>query len=169
MSRNYYKIQYRLEGAEAYLLWFTNEQDGVITTPEGRMPSFSTEAALVAYAKRNGVSVSGEAATLHDFDALQAWADDPRPDTVDCSNLLSAWNLFSDVARSMPSEAQAFARKDKGLTSLYNKLFWGNNLPAVTPNGHRFDPKWSTDELVRLAEVIAAGLQLFRYARIEAV
>ena len=45
---------------------------------------------------------------------------------------------------------------------VYDKLFFGNNLPAMTPPGEHYDPTWSDAEIRILCSVIAAGLHLFR-------
>jgi len=37
--------------------------------------------------------------------------------------------------------------EDKALTQkIYNKLFWGSNLPAVTPKGRYYEPIWPRRE-----------------------
>jgi hypothetical protein len=46
---------------------------------------------------------------------------------------------------------------------IYHKLFWGNNLPPVTPEGCHFNPEWSRDELAALAGVLSAGLEMFQF------
>jgi hypothetical protein len=44
---------------------------------------------------------------------------------------------------------------------IYDKLFWGNNLPLITPEGERYLPEWSADEVQSLAQILASGLDLF--------
>jgi hypothetical protein len=75
--------------------------------------------------------------------------------------LLDAWNLFGDVARSVgvPLDDRSAERH-----TLYDKLFAANNLPAVTPPGERYEPRWSESELAGLREVLAEGIQVFRAA-----
>lgn len=169
MTRTYYKLLYQLDGVEAFLLWFTNDVDGVIKTPQGRILSFPTEEELVAFACDLGVTVIDEDPILHNLDAVEAWASTSSPETVDCSELLSAWNLFGDIERSLHPVSCVFAGKNAKLDSLYDKLFWGNNLPAMTPEGKRFDPVWSSAELSSLSKHITNGLELFRESRDGAV
>ena len=73
---------------------------------------------------------------------------------------MAAWNLFSDVAHSMPDKGSAFEHLDSQPT-IYDKLFWGNNLPSMTPEGMHYSPEWSAAEVASLAEILSAGLDLF--------
>ncbi|MES2462151.1 MAG: hypothetical protein V4671_16320, partial [Armatimonadota bacterium] len=45
---------------------------------------------------------------------------------------------------------------------LYRKVFWGNNLPSLTPEGKSYVPMWSTREVIRLKAVMKDGLQFFQ-------
>src|SRR5690606_30671715 len=66
VARDHYKLLYRLDGAERFLLWFTSEHDGVVTDAEF-VPSFASEAALLAFASGSGIVVSEETPILHDL------------------------------------------------------------------------------------------------------
>ena len=79
----------------------------------------------------------------------------------DCNKILAAWNLFGDVATSLGEPGAVFRRMDSQFRAIYNKLFWGNNLPSVTPEGSRDIPEWSSDELDSLVKIMISGLELF--------
>jgi len=64
--------------------------------------------------------------------------------------------------RSIHGADDTFEQLDSRFSEVYEKLFWGNNLPAVTPKGFHFDPEWSPDEIAGLATVLRAGLKLFK-------
>ena len=148
------------------MIWYSNEEDGLITSPDGRIPSFSKDEALVAYAENLRISLSDETPVLHDLDVVTAWTNDPSPNNVDCVELLAAWNLFGDLARSIPLGSESlFACKEGSLDKIYDKLFWGNNLPAMTPEGEHFDAIWTKDEVVTLSDLMSCGLELFLSAR----
>ena len=68
---------------------------------------------------------------------------------------------FSDVADSVPWQGAAFKGLDSQFSEIYEKLFYGNNLAAITPEGKRYTPQWSADEVGSLAELLAVGLDLF--------
>jgi hypothetical protein len=76
---------------------------------------------------------------------------------VDCGLLLEAWNLFDDIAASIGAHLHDRGeRRDK----VYDKLFWGNNLPAVTPPGRSYQPLWNGCELRILRSVLRRGLDI---------
>lgn len=161
MSRDVYKLLYRLDGRERLLLWFSDEPDGVITDAEGRVPTFASARDLIEYASLGEHVVSNEEPRLHDLDAVRAWLADPRAETVDCDRTLCAWNLFIDVARSMTASNEAFLAADAARGAIYRRVFWGCNLPAVTPEGEAFHPSWTREECQELVDLLSLGLDLF--------
>jgi len=73
--------------------------------------------------------------------------------------LLNAWNLFGDIATSVDAEFDS----DRQLSQrVYEKLFWGNNLPSVTPPGKHYTPLWNEDELSLMRAILGHGLDIFR-------
>src|SRR5262245_484055 len=90
------------------------------------------------------------------------WVGNNRDVAVDCDEALAAWNLFGDVARSIHGASGVFEGLDRQFGKIYEKLFWGNNLPSITPEGCHFDPEWSSEEITALAAVLGAGLEMFR-------
>jgi hypothetical protein len=71
---------------------------------------------------------------------------------------LDAWNFLDDLAGMHVGADTPYARLSRGAAECYDRLFWGNNLPAVTPPGERFEPVWSAEELIKIRRVLAAGL-----------
>ena len=160
MQRTHYKLWYRYNAVDRYLLWYSDEQDGIVDS-DGCIPSFRTESALLAYADSLSVTVEAEAPGLHDLDLVQTWLADPQPHRVDPHGFLNAWNLFGDVARTLPAVEARFTELNSRLGPLYDKLFWANNLPAVTPEGELFVPEWSTIEIEEFATLLREGLSMF--------
>jgi hypothetical protein len=155
----YFPLLYRLKAEDRYLIWISNEKDSVVVDAGGFVPSFRDAACLRAYADVQQYSLQSEEPILHDLDWVAAWIKAPAV-PVDCGEVLAAWNLFSDVAHSMPDMGSAFEHLDSQPT-IYDKLFWGNNLPSMTPEGMHYSPEWSAAEVASLAEILSAGLDLF--------
>jgi hypothetical protein len=126
-----------------------------------RMLTFSDVSALAAYAAAKHYPLEHEEPKRHDLDWAVTCLSRAIP-AVDCVEALAAWNLFSDVALSIHGAGRAFEELDKQSRAIYEKLFWGNNLPSLTPEGCHFDPEWSSDEITVLATVLRAGLEMFR-------
>lgn len=159
MNRQYSNLWYRLDCKDAHLIWFTDERDGVFVDSDRKVPSFKNTEDLLGYAQSRGLSVDVEDASLLDLDTLAEWLKKENVDSVDCVSFLNAWNLFDDVSRSVNGAFDA----DRKLTKkIYDKLFWGNNLPSVTPEGKSYHPAWTKRELKLMREVLSSGLSLFR-------
>jgi hypothetical protein len=159
-TMKYFPLLYRLEAEDRYLIWISNEKDFVVVGPEGLVPTFKHMASVQAYADLNNYSLEREEPILHDLDWVATWTKAPDA-PVDCRKALAAWNLFSDVAKSISERGISFDRLDSQFPGVYDKLFWGNNLPSVTPSGRHYEPAWSQDELAALTEVLSAGLAMF--------
>ncbi len=158
MAHDYYVCWYRLDRQDRYLIWYSNDTDGVVTDGQNRVPSFKTLADLHLYAEAHNLSILEESPSLHNLDVLAVWLKSPSKD-VDCKEFLSTWHLFQDVSASVKGD---FDPDREQTTLIYYKLFWGNNLPTVTPEGEEYTPAWTEDELKKLYAVLGHGLDLFR-------
>ena len=158
----YFPLLYRLRAEERYLLWISNEHDSVAVDADGFVPSFRDLSVLRQYADMNHLKVENDEPLLHDLEWIATWRTAPGA-SVDCVKALNAWNLFGDVASSIPSRGNVFGQLAESQVArpIYDKLFWGNNLRAMTPKSERYVPEWSQNELESLAEVMTAGLELF--------
>jgi len=101
---------------------------------------------------------------VHDLDSVDRFIRDPSTLHFDCNDALSAWNLFGDFARSLGQSGILFLDHDQAADRLYDKIFHGCNLPAMTPEGQEFLPTWRSDEIESIREVLMVGFSLFRSA-----
>jgi len=168
LARTHYKLLCRVSGADVFLVWYTNDRDGVVVTPDERVLCFGSEGALVEHAQKLHVTLSEHRPVVHDLDAVDAWAQAPTADPLDCRKLLLAWNFFGDVARSTPSHAKAFEQAEAHLDALYDKLFLGTKPTSLPAESNASSAVWSGAEIERLSEVMRRGLELFRTTMIHA-
>lgn len=161
-AMKYFPLLYRLNAENRYLIWISNEKDSVVVDSQGFIPSFKDPIDLHRYANLNHYSLENEEPVLHNLDRVAVWAASPVT-PVDCVEALVAWNLFVDVAASIVERGIVFKRldADSELRAIYDKVFWGNNLPSLTPKGEHYVPEWAPDEIVSLAEILITGLNLF--------
>jgi hypothetical protein len=159
MTRTYYRLWYRLDHTDGYLIWFSNDDDGVVTQPDGTVPSFRDQEALRAYATFHQIDLDVMEPLVHDLDVVAQWLGRPRSAEIDSDAFLTVWNLFGDLATSVNGDCDGDRKRTQ---PVYDKLFWGNNLPAVTPPGKHYTPVWSDDELLLMREILHDGLLLFR-------
>ena len=159
MTPSYYRLWYRLDHADGYLIWFSNATDGVVTQPDGTVPSFRDQEAVQTYASSQHLTLDEMEPLLHDLDSIVAWLGRSRPAELDCATFLTAWNLFGDLSASVKGDFDS----DRTRTQhVYEKLFWGTNLPSVTPPGKHYTPLWNDEELRVMREILTNGLMLFR-------
>lgn len=160
MTSKYYKLWYFITGNNRYLIWYSNEQDGVFVDAKGKVPSFASVENLLSYAETRGIIVELEEPHLHNLDLLVRWLKKPDAKSVSCNEFNNAWNLFSDVSASINGNFDS----DKKLTQkIYDKLFWGCNLPAVTPEGKQYH-HWTKRELQLMHDVLLTGVEMFEQA-----
>src|SRR5262249_21041764 len=100
-GRQFFNLWYRLDSEDRQLIWFADDEDGVLVDPEAQVPSFATLEALQEYAQNGDLTVDVKEGVLFDLDATSRWLDAPDTLSIDCVNTLNAWNLFADVARSV--------------------------------------------------------------------
>jgi type I restriction-modification system DNA methylase subunit len=158
-SAKYYQYCFCLDDREAYLIWIGNDQDSVMTTNNGKVICYLNSEALLEDANVSGLVIEPELPTLLNLDRLSTWLQKKDAQAVDCEMFLKAWNLFQDVATSIN---EAFDTDRKITNKIYEKLFFGNNLPAITPKGKKYQPTWTMQELKAIRKVMSNGLALFR-------
>lgn len=162
MTSTYYPICVRMAGAERFMVWVTNDRDGILTGEDGLVLNTSTLPGLFVMSRQCGLALLAADTPCYDIDWLEAWLASPDA-AIDCRQLLDLWNLFGDLAASVRGRrSDEFRERDAAADNTYQKLFWGNNLPAVTPPGERFVPEWSAAERAELVHIMATGAQLMR-------
>lgn len=137
-------------------------EDGIAVDDEGSLLLFSTARQAREYASSSDLALNDDDPVLYDLDELIVWLAKPDRE-VDCVGTLNFWNLFSDLAASVSLES-AFRTLDRAKPSIYEKIFAGNNLPAMTPPGQRYVPTWSEEEIRHIVAVMTAGLDLMERA-----
>lgn len=88
----------------------------------------------------------------YDFVPLVDWLRNPLPETVNCHVFNMAWNLLNDICETIPWLTEPFRKYPYDV--VYDKLFWGLNLPAVTPEGKHWTPVWRHSQVTLLRRVM---------------
>lgn len=162
-DQTYYCCLIRLDGDDKFVIWFEAERDGFVCDSDGRLIWASSPAELATTARNRGISLVAENATLYDFDQISDWIQCRAPERVDCDAFLNAWNFFDDLARIHERPDRNYAKLSWAAANVYDLLFWGCNLPSVTPPGERFEPTWPRESLDEIAAVMVAGIELVRH------
>ena len=146
----YYIIKITLRQREFFLLWNCDCEPVFLTDANSRAVFFAGMDELNAFAESNGIGLSEEI-TEYDLDDITVTAE-----TLDCNEVNTKWNIISDFALTNGAE---FSGEDKRYNDIYNKLFYGCNLPAM--KHPHYTPEWSADEIAVINRILAEGTELF--------
>ena len=154
-----YLCSVRLDGAEKIFFWDSGDgaPDQIVLDDAGMVLAFPSEPAAREACRSTEHVLSSEPATHYDFDAIRAWCASTAA-VPDCAMLLNAWNLLGDL----PHAENLFAGANVRANDVYDKLFLGCNLPAVTPPGEQYVPTWNASEIADLKRLLLLGLAEFR-------
>jgi hypothetical protein len=158
MERVYYFCGCCLNKQNLYFIWYCDENDGVYVNSAGSLLIFDDLETLKTFANRQNILIKDDEPVFYNLDKLEKRLKNKKF-KVDCKEFLNAWNLFDDVSRSVKGN---FDSDPKVTKNIYEKLFWGNNLPAVTPKGKFYEPIWSKKEIEIIWNVLLNGIAVFR-------
>jgi hypothetical protein len=157
---SHYACRVRLDGDAVFVVWSSAERDGFLRDPGGRLVVAHTPTALAGAAHALGAMLEDAGPAEYDFDRILAWCAAPTAGGVDCPAFLNAWNFLDDLAGLHAGADTPHTRLSRAAAVCYDRLFRGNNLPAVTPPGERFEPSWGENDLAAIRGVMLAGLEL---------
>jgi hypothetical protein len=158
MNAQYYICWYLLDKKHRYLLWCSDDEDSVFIE-KGKVPVFPTQDQARAYAAMKNITIEPEEPLLYDLDIIARWLDDPKAEEVDCCAFHAAWDFFDDLSTAVSVK---FDLNRKLAHKVYDKLFYGLNLPSATPRPKQYVPSWTEPEVRLLKKAMTAGLDLFR-------
>lgn len=150
----YYIVSIIINGEKHFVIWFSNHEDGMITENK-KLISFEADSQCRDYALRNGMVLEEEESGF-DFDAIKPWLSKPD-NKISYNTFLNIWNMMSDLAVSV---GIPFLGDGKVYSDIYDKLFFGCNLPAIRGDGELYIPKWNKDEIASIANVLKNGMDI---------
>jgi hypothetical protein len=150
-ARSYYPCRIQFNGQAKLVAWYSADRDGFLRDPDGRLVVVDTAEAL-------GVTLEVSDVVDYDFDRIRAWCSAPKAASVDCQTFLNAWNFLDDLTGLHTGEKSLHVQLSRSAGNVYDKLFWGNNVPAITPPGEQFVPQWSNEDLELMRNVFQSGL-----------
>lgn len=157
MQREYYICNCHFNENDYYFIWFTDEEDGVCVNVEKKLLVSRSLEEIKTYANEQKISIKAEEPVFYDFDKLEETIN-KKTFEVNCVDFLNAWNLLDDISLSVEGN---FNSERKKTEKIYEKLFWGNNLPIVTPQGKFYKPSWNKKELEIIRKVLLHGIEIF--------
>jgi hypothetical protein len=155
-----YLTKINAAGEAVYFLWgaeIEGGEDVFYLNAEGL--DFACAATLreiiaIAEAKSSESNLlSSEPPTQYDFDLFWRRLSQVNvyrySNSLICRYLLDGWNYLEDFTLPIGVDLMVLqSAQSKSFTDqVYQKLFWGSNLPAFTPDGRAYHPIWSALEL----------------------
>ncbi len=147
-----YPYAYIYRNRKTILLWETSEKpDSFKLDMNGKLIQSSSIGELEKRLPKHMKNVHwGECAEIN-FDkfwiALRNLRKDRASSPKTCEILLDGWNFIEDMGRTFQQDTIMKRLKTKVLNKAYDKIFTGNNLHAVTPNGRSYSPLWIKSEM----------------------
>ncbi len=156
----HYRCRVRHRDQLIFVVWRSNEHDDFLRDANGHLLTAPDLESLAATMRALGLQWEEVEPIEYDFDRIREWCAAPDAAGVDCPAFLNAWNFFDDLSRSLAGTDTPYGRLSRNAEERYDRLFWGSNLPAMTPSGCRFGAVWSAEDLSEIRLVMLAGLKL---------
>lgn len=154
----YYLVQFVCQSKEYNTLWFSDNSDGFLVDAScSRILVFFDRAAADKAAHNRGGRLH-EGITSINCDMLLCLTSS----RLDCNTILNFWNVVSDIAVSLAVSFFGDSNESQ-IHCLYEKLFYGCNLPAIKKDGEsKYMPTWSKNEVKLLQKVVDSGLDIIK-------
>ncbi len=155
-----YPVWIRLHGVDRGLIWQTDdgmeasgEDTDTVLVIDQRIATAPTADALAELAARHGLDFEDTEADRLNLDWLEQLLELPASEEI-CTQLLNAWNLYGDIARSLDATLDDDGEEAQ---QCYDKLFYGNNLPSITPVGENYRPFFTDSEQQLIRGILTRG------------
>lgn len=158
-----------LRKQEFFLLWVDGgaARDQYVVSAPGaaRLLAAPNRKQIERLASCNHLTVSPQATDIFNLDAASSVLSAMRPSRHlskgGATILLNSWNAFEDIARSTKIDLLQIAPSSKKIMDkIYEKLFYGNNLPSVSPENEMYHPAFDTNELRLLRQSFRRALKI---------
>ncbi len=159
MNRIRWICQFKLGCQNRYFLWYSGKKDRVFLNPQRKVKVFSSRKSVLSFAKRHSLQLAKVDLYSYDFNRLSKWLMHPTAKSIRPNIFLSYWNIFDDVAFSTKHIFDPNHQKTK---KVYEKLFFGSNLPSVNRSENKYHPTWSLKEVNLISQVLQIGMDLFK-------
>lgn len=142
-----------------HLLYYSNDQDGVVLDAPGKLLWSPSAEELERQANNRKVKLH-DPQPLWDLGALDVWLKSRSTKLPEAAWLYRCWNLLGDIATSL-ERAEGYLGYDERYSSIHEELFWGCNLPGFSQSAELFQVDLSQSEIKSLKQILKSGLEIF--------
>ena len=161
MRHNYSIMRIKLDGADMYILWFSDIQDGVYTYNNGNIPVFNDSESLKKFCDDQDISVSSDELIYCNLDMVRGWLENPTEYGIKYDDFFHVWNILHDILLSI-GELQEMENSYPYYYFLYDKLFWGAMIESKGKDHSAYYQDWDEDEILSLQGIFKRGIDYFR-------
>lgn len=155
-ATEYYPVAFVYKSKRKVFIWETNKDEGdTFKLDESQHIVYAdSENELKEMIGKNSIEIHWSEGAEEDFDkffgSLSRLNTRFASSTKTCRLLLDGWNLIEDLLRTFNLKEESERLKSPVLNKAYEKLFYGCNLPSITPENKSYSPLWLADEIVLL-------------------
>lgn len=143
-------LRFIFSDGEKYLIWHNDDKGkDVVEIVGSKILVFDTLEKAEEYAGNDCECRE------YDFSELERFIHS-HDKYFNCKLILDFWNIFNDIVYSFGEKIPD--ERTKRSDRCYNKLFWGNNLPAVTPDGCEYEPVFTRKERKNIRRILSYGM-----------
>lgn len=157
----YFILPVSWDDTTLYLIYFSNDDDGVVTSADQKFMLATSRNEAAALAKKRNLKLQKEEMELLDLSLIQSWVNSRSMRVPEANLVYRSWNFFGDAASSLKL-ADHYLGYDEDYIALHDELFWGCNMPGLTQSTERYEVDLSQTEIRNLRSILRSGLEIFR-------
>ena len=161
-----YPYAYVNRGRRTVLIWQAGKRDTFRKTPGNCLLQSHSSSGMKKMLRSDAARVHWSEYAEMDFDrfwtALRNLRTGRASSKITCTTLLDGWNFIEDMGRTFSLKKDLKRLHSRLLNKAYDKLFYGCNLPAVTPEGKSNSPLWSHEEILSMRAELREIWRTFR-------
>jgi len=155
-----YPYAYVYRNTRTNLIWQTNDSDTFKLTSDSSLLQASTLPTLKRKLGPTAAKVHWTEYAEIDFDkfftALKNLKAEKASASKTCFILLEGWNFIEDMLLTFNLKNDFKKLRSRVLNKAHDKLFYGCNLPSVTPEGKSYSPIWTKEEITAIRSELRA-------------
>lgn len=154
MNYEYYIIKFKFNEASYYTIWHELDSKFLLESNENKIKVFETKEEIFEYVNKLEIKVDEEESEYICQENILI-----ENEIIDCNKVLNFWNIADDVATTLGLH---FTGNDKtdDINRIYDKLFYGCNLPAIKGEHEDYIPIWSQEESMMIKKIVQEGIEL---------
>ena len=156
----YFVQPVRWSGQTLYLIYYSNDQDGVLTQDDRTILHWDDSEQARLLCKKRKLKLQPDLPLL-DLESIQVWSQSRIRSLPEAAVLYRCWNFLGDIATSRQC-SQSYLGYDSDFSPIHEELFWGSNLPGFSQSQEVYQIDLSQTEIKALRKIMRSGLEIFQ-------